>query len=100
MRGVIITALAATLAIVVFAGTKAASALPAAAAINYSQPNNTGDLVQVKKWYKKKYHYRRPYYRHYRPYRYYRPYYRPYWGPRYYYRPYWYRPGVSIWLGW
>ena len=99
MRGAIITAFAATLAIFVFAGAKPASALPAAAALNYSQPN--GDLVQVRRYR----YYRRPYYRnrYYRPYRYYQPYryYRPYYyQPRpYYYRPY-YRPGVSIWFGW
>jgi hypothetical protein len=101
MRGVLVTALTATLAIFVFAGAKPASALPAAAALNYSQTN--GDLIQVKRWYKRRYRYPRRYYgrRYYRPYRYYyRPYgyYRPY---RYYYRPYYYyRPGVSIWLGW
>ena len=71
MRGAIITALVATLAIFAFAGAKPASALPAAAALDYSQPS--GDLVQVKKWYRNRY--RGPYYR---PYRYNRPYYRPY----------------------
>jgi len=98
MRGFLLTVLAASLVTAVLAAPKPASALPAAAALNYNQPNAAGDVVEVKKWYKKRYHYRphyrsyryRPYY--YRSYRYYRPY--PY------YRPYWRRPGVSIWFGW
>lgn len=104
MRGVLLTALAGLVAAFVVAGPKPASALPAAAALNYSHAS--GDLIEVKKkYYKKRYrNYRRPYYRpyaynrpYYRPYRYYRPYpyyYRPY------YRPYYRRPGVSLWFGW
>jgi len=97
MRGMIITALGAFLALIVIAGPKPASALPAAAALDYSQPNASGDLVEVKKWYKKKKYYRG---RNYRPYRYNRgPYYRPYrYRPyRPYYSPYRRRGGVSIW---
>jgi hypothetical protein len=107
MRGVLLTALAGLLAVFAVASPKPASALPAAttAALNYSQPN--ADLVEVKKWYKRRYYgrpyyrpyryYGRPYYRpYYRPYRYYgRPYYRPYYRPYGYYR----RPRVSVWVG-
>jgi hypothetical protein len=92
MRGFFVTALAACVAIFVFAGAKPASALPAKAALNYSHTN--ADLVEVKKWYKKRYYrggryYRGPRYRSYR--------YRPYYGYRY--RPYGYRRrgGVTIW---
>jgi len=103
MRGLLITALTACLAVFVFAAPKPASALPAQAAVNYAHTN--ADLVEVKKKYKyhKKHRYGR-YYRgpHYRPYRYYRGPryrygygYRPYYG--YGYRPYWRRGGVSIW---
>jgi len=99
MRGVLVTALAAFLAVFVFAGSKPASALPATAALDYSHTN--ADLVEVKKYkYNKRYKYNRGrYYRgpRYRPYAYpYRPYrYRPY---RPYYAPYYRRrSGVSIW---
>lgn len=101
MRGVFVAALAALVGTFVFAGSKPATAMPAKAAINYSHTN--ADLVEVKKWYKKRYRYRRPYYRpyRYRPYYYRRPYYRPYRYRPYYYRPYyWRRPGVGIWFGW
>ncbi|ODS01455.1 hypothetical protein AUC69_06865 [Methyloceanibacter superfactus] len=106
MRGLLITALTACLAVFVFSAPKPASALPAQAAVNYSHTN--ADLVEVKKKYKynKKYRYGR-YYRGprygYRPYRYYRGPrygyygYRPYYGYGYGYRPYWRRGGVSIW---
>ncbi len=101
MRGALFTALAAFFAVAVLAGPKPASALPAKAALDYSHTN--GDLVEVKKKYKKRYRYGRSYYRpyrysrpYYRPYGYYRPYYRPY---PYYYRPYYRRPGVSLWFG-
>ncbi len=92
MRGVLLTALAGLLAVSAVASPKPASALPAAttAALNYSHTN--ADLVEVKKYYKRR-NYGRPYYR---PYRYYgRPYYRPYYRPYGYYR----RPRVSVWVG-
>ena len=103
MRGFLITAFAACLAVFVFAAPKPASALPAQAAVDYSHTN--ADLVEVKKRYKynKRYnnnrHYRAPRYRGrnygrgwgYRGYGY-----RPYYG--YGYRPYYRRrPGVTIW---
>lgn len=96
MRGVLVVGLGALIAALAFASPTPASALPAAAAIKQNNYANT-DLVEVKRWYKKRY--RRRYYRpyryvrpyRYRPYRYYRPYYRPY---------YWRRPRVGIWLGW
>lgn len=107
MRAVLVTTLAGLLAVFVITSPKPASALPAATttALNYSHAK--ADLVEVRRWYKRRYYrpyryryYRRPYYRpyyrrYYRPYRYYgRPYYyRPY------YRPYWRRPGVSVWVG-
>jgi hypothetical protein len=100
MRGIAFMALAGLIAIFAVASPKPASALPAAAALNYSHAS--GDLIQVKKWYKKRYrYYRGPRYRYgYRPYRN-RYYGRPYGYYRPYYRPYYYRrPGVNIWLGW
>lgn len=100
MRGVLFMALAGLLTVFVVASPKPASALPAAAALNYSHAQT--DLVQVKKYYKRRYrYYRGP---RYRPYRYRRPYYRPYrYYSRPYYRPYYrpyryYRPGVNVWL--
>ena len=99
MRGVLLTALAGLVAVFVVAGPKPASALPAAAALNYSHAS--GDLIEVKKYYKKRRYYNRGrYYRgpHYRSYRYNRPYYRPYY--RQDNRPYYRRPGVSLWVGW
>jgi len=113
MRAVAYTALAGLVAIFAFAGPKPASALPAAAALNHSQPQ-ASDVVQVGKRYRRGYRYRRPYYRgnryrrpyyrgygYRRPY-YRRPYYRPYYNRRPYYRPYYRpyrRPGISIWIG-
>jgi hypothetical protein len=98
MRGFFLTVLAASLVTLILAAPKPASALPAAAALDYSHANASSDLVEVKKWYKKRYY--RPY-RYARPYRYRPYYYRPYryYSP-YYYRPYYRRPGVSIWFGW
>ncbi len=103
MRGFLITALAACLAVFVFAAPKPASALPAQAAVDYSHTN--GDLVEVKKKYKYKKNYKHGrYYRgpHYGGRYYGRGYgyrgygYRPYYG--YGYRPYYRRrPGVTIW---
>lgn len=97
MRGVLTTALAALLAIFVFAAPKPASALPAQAAIDYSQANSASDLVEVKKRYKKRYkkgrYYRGPRYRG----RYYgrnRYYGRGYYGRGYYGRR---RGAVTIW---
>ena len=104
MRGVLLTALAGLLVVFVVASPKPASALPAAAALNYSHAS--GDLIEVKKRYKYKKRYRGRYYSgpRYRTNRYYRaPYYRPnrYYRPYpYYYRPYYRRPGVSLWFGW
>ncbi len=103
MRAVAYTALAGLVAVFAFAGPKPASALPAAAALNHSQPQ-ASDVVQVGKRYRRGYRYRRPYYRGHgyrRPY-YRRPYYRPYYNRRPYYRPYYRpyrRPGISIWIG-
>jgi len=102
MRGFLVTALAACLAIFVLAGAKPASALPAKAALNYSHTN--ADLVEVKR-YKYKNRYKRGRYYGYNRGRYYgynrgryygRGYYRPY---GYRYRPYGYRRrgGVTIW---
>lgn len=90
MRGIVLMALAGLLAVFVVASPKPASALPAAAALNYSHTN--ADLVEVRKRYKKRYRYRRPYYRPYG--------YRPYGYRSYRYRPYGNyrrRPGISIW---
>ena len=105
MRAVVLTALAGLLAVVVVASPKPASALPAAAALNYSHTN--ADLIEVRR-YKRRYYRGRPYsrsYRYRRPY-YGRPYYgrryygRPYYGRRYYGRPYRYRrPGVRVYIG-
>jgi hypothetical protein len=101
MRGFLVTALAATVAVFVFAGPKPASALPAGVVVNHTQAN--ADLVEVKKYkYKKRYkkgrYYRGPRYGG----RYYG---RGYYGRGYYNRPYGYygrpyyrrRPGVTIW---
>jgi hypothetical protein len=104
MRAVFVGALVALAGAFVFAGPKPASALPATAAINYSNTQANGALVEVRHW--KRRYYRRPYrvYRYARPYHYYRPYrysyYRPYYWP--YYRPYHYyrRPSVGVWIGW
>ena len=107
MRTVLFTALAGLLAVFVVASPKAASANPAAAALKLNQASSA-DLVEVGRYYRRRYYrpyryryYGRPYYRPYRyygrPYYYRRPYYRPY---RYYGRPYRYwRPGVSVWIG-
>ena len=103
MRAVVLTALAGLLAIVVVASPKPASALPAAAALNYSHAN--ADLIEVRRYKRRGYRgYRgRPYSR---SYRYRRPYYgrryyaRPYYGRPYYGRPYRYRrPGVRVYIG-
>ena len=107
MREVITTAIVALLAVFVFAAPKTASALPAQAAIDYSQNSQTtSDLVEVKKRYKNRYkrgrYYRGPRYRgrsYGRGY-YGRGYYgRGYYGRGYYSRGYRYRRpgGVSIW---
>jgi hypothetical protein len=112
MREVITTAIVALLAVFVFAAPKTASALPAQAAIDYSQNSQTtSDLVEVKKRYKKRYK-RGRYYRgpRYRGRSYGRGYYgRGYYGRRYYGRGYYRRGyygrgygyrrrgGVSIW---
>lgn len=81
----VLLAIACVFALFIVAGPKPASALPAAAALDYSPTN--ADLIEVrKKKYKKRYK-RRYRGRHYRPYRY-----RPYrYGYRPYYRPYRYR---------
>ena len=101
MREVITTAIVALLAVFVFAAPKTASALPAQAAIDYSQNSQTtSDLVEVKKRYKNRYkrgrYYRGPRYRGgyrggYRG--------RGYYGRGYYGRGYGYRRpgGVTIW---
>ncbi len=86
MRGVLLFALACLIAVFVAASPKPASALPAAAALDYSPTN--GDLIEVKKTYKKRYKNRNRYRnrgRYYRPYRYrsYRYGRRPYYRPRY-----------------
>ena len=100
MRGVITTALVALFAVFVFAAPKTASALPAQAAIEYSNANQaTSDLVEVRKRYKKKYRKRYSRGRYYRAPRYRGRYYgRGYYGRRYYGRSYGYRRrgGVSI----
>ncbi len=93
MRGFLVSAFVASLAVLIFAAP--ASALPAKAALNYSDAN-AGVVQEIKK-YKRGHHYKRG--RHYGRGRYYRPY-RYYYGPRYY-RPYrYYRPGISLWFGW
>ena len=106
MREVITTAIVALLAVFVFAAPKTASALPAQAAIDYSQNSQTtSDLVEVKKRYKNRYkrgrYYRGPRYRGgyrggYRGRGYYG---RGYYGRGYYGRGYGYRRpgGVTIW---
>lgn len=107
MRIVVYSALAGLVAVFAFAGPRPASALPAAAALNHTQPQASSDIVQVKKKrrnYRNYRNYRRPQYRpysyrrnYYRPYRSYRPHYRSY---RPYYRPYYRRrPGISIRIG-
>ncbi|MBQ0817611.1 MAG: hypothetical protein KBT60_06510 [Methyloceanibacter sp.] len=65
MREVITTAIVALLAVFVFAAPKTASALPAQAAIDYSQNSQTtSDLVEVKRnRYRRGRSYRGPRYR-------------------------------------
>ena len=105
MRSVVFATLAGLIALFVVASPKPASALPATAAVNHSQAD-ASDVIEVRRWYKRRYYrpyryryYGRPYYR---PYGYYRrPYYRPYrYYGRPYYRPYYYRrPRVSVYVG-
>ena len=108
MRGFLVSAFVASLAVLIFAAPKPASALPAKAALNYSDAD-AGVVQEIQRYKRGRYNrgrynrgrynrgrYRGRYYnrgRYYRPYRY-------YYGPRYY-RPYrYYRPGISIWFGW
>ena len=86
MRGVLLFALACLLAVFVAASPKPASALPAAATLDYNHTN--ADLIEVRKRYKKRYRNRNRYRnrgRYSRSYRYrssrsrYRPRYRWWW---------------------
>ena len=105
MRGFLVSAFVASLAVLIFAAPKPASALPAKAALNYSDAD-AGVVQEIKKYKRGRYNRGRYYKRgrynrgRYNRGRYNRGRYRGrYYNRGRYHRPYRYRrPGVRIWF--
>ena len=99
MRGFLVSAFVASLAVLIFAAPKPASALPAKAALNYSDAD-AGVVQEIQRYKRGRYNRGRYNRGRYNRGRYYRGRYRGrYYNRGRYYRPYRYRrPGIRIWF--